>query len=319
MAKKDAPFDQNVIALIWDFDKTLICEYMQRPLFEHYEIDAKVFWNEVNNLEEYYKKQNIRINSDAIYLNHILTYVQEGKFKGLNNHTLKELGKDLKFYPGLPEFFTTIKDVVANDPEYSKFNISVEHYIVSTGFTEMIKGSAIAPLVEEIWGCEFIERPAHSGYNLSEPVPEHSDITQVAVAVDNTTKTRAIFEINKGVNKFESIDVNSKMKSGDRRIPFEHMIYIADGPSDIPAFSIINEFNGLTYAVYANGDSKGFNQVDNLRKEMRIDMFGEANYTLNSPTYMWLVENTKHIANKLVIKKELAIMESVSAPPKHLS
>ena len=37
----------NVIAIIWDFDKTLISEYMQTPIFEEYGIDADMFWREV--------------------------------------------------------------------------------------------------------------------------------------------------------------------------------------------------------------------------------------------------------------------------------
>ncbi len=53
--------------------------------------------------------------------------------------------------------------------------------------------------------------------------------------IDNTSKTRAIFEINKGSNKFK-IDVNSKIDRDRRRVPFSNMIYVADGPSDIPVF-----------------------------------------------------------------------------------
>ena len=32
---------QNIIACVWDFDKTLIQGYMQSPLFEHFAIDEK--------------------------------------------------------------------------------------------------------------------------------------------------------------------------------------------------------------------------------------------------------------------------------------
>ena len=68
--------------------------------------------------------------------------------------------------------------------------------------------------------------------------------------IDNTTKTRAIFEINKGTNKNPGIDVNAKVVPEDRRIPLQNMIYIADGPSDVPSFSVVKKGGGKTYAVY---------------------------------------------------------------------
>ena len=44
----------NIIAIIWDFDKTLVDGYMQDPIFEEYGIDSKNFWNEVNLLPQKY-------------------------------------------------------------------------------------------------------------------------------------------------------------------------------------------------------------------------------------------------------------------------
>ena len=48
------------------------------------------------------------------------------------------------------------------------------------------------------------------------------------------SKTRAVFEINKGIGKIKNIEVNSKIPKELRRVQFDNMIYIADGPSDIP-------------------------------------------------------------------------------------
>ena len=96
-------FLQNIIACIWDFDKTLIPGYMQEPLFAHYQVDAKKFWQEVAGLPNQYRKSGLEmIASDTAYLNHILTYAREGIFKDLNNKILRELGRAITFYQGLP-------------------------------------------------------------------------------------------------------------------------------------------------------------------------------------------------------------------------
>lgn len=86
----------NIIAVVWDFDKTLIGNYMQDPIFKKYEVDGNTFWKEVNALpEKYWIEQGVRVNRDTIYLNHFINYVKNGKFPGLNNKMLTELGAEL--------------------------------------------------------------------------------------------------------------------------------------------------------------------------------------------------------------------------------
>lgn len=326
-----SPFEQNIIAMVWDCDKTLISSYMQDPLFKHFNVDGGKFWKEVNALKAYYGKQGISVNSDTSYLNHILTYVKAGLFKGLNNALLREFGKELKFYPGLPQFFGEVKSLINDDEKYKAFDIRLEHYVVSTGFAETIRGSAIAPFVDGIYGCEFIEAPALPGYlevfgdvSSADAVPSAttaaSEISQIASALDNTSKTRYLFEINKGSNKYpDTIDVNSSIARESRRVPFENMIYIADGPSDVPAFSILNYNGGSTFAVYPKGDVKSFRQVDALRRDNRVQMFGEADYETASQSWLWLTEKVRAIADSIVERKQAAIRNSAGAPPTHLN
>ena len=72
-------FLQNIIACIWDFDKTLIPGYMQEPLFAYYKVEPRDFWREVAALPNYYRKSGLAmVASDTAYLNHILTYAREG-------------------------------------------------------------------------------------------------------------------------------------------------------------------------------------------------------------------------------------------------
>ena len=187
-------------------------------------------------------------------------------------------------------------------PEYRKHEIQLEHYIVSTGLAEMIRGSAIAPHVDGIWGCEFIENPLQPGFLKQKEfeLSAEAEIAQIGMMIDNTTKTRALFEINKGTNKNPALDVNAKIPPEDRRIPFQNMIYIADGPSDIPCFSVVKERGGKAYGVYNPDRLDEFEQNDALRHADRIDHYGQADYRDGSDTCNWLRLQIQEIADRIV-------------------
>lgn len=303
-------FTQSIIAIVWDFDKTLIPGYMQRPLFEKFGIDEQAFWAEVNALPEKYRARGCQqISTEILYLNHILEYVRKGKFSGLSNQMLRELGSELGFYPGLPDFFSVLKNALLREAVFRHHDIELEHYVVSTGLSQMIFGSAIEPFLDGIWGCELIE-----------DLTEDSDVlANLGYVLDNTTKTRAIFEINKGSNKHPEIDVNARIDERDRRIPVQNMIYIADGPSDVPVFSIINQGGGKTYGVYRPGSNREFQQVNRLQQQGRVQSFGPADYTEGSQTHMWLSNAVSEIANRIVRDRERALGEKVGEAPRHLN
>ncbi len=314
-------FPQNVIAMIWDFDKTLIPGNMQGPLFRHYGIDETEFWKEVDGLEEFYRSHGSKlIQRDHLYLNHILTYVREGRMPGLGNALLRELGAEIEFHTGMPDYLEMARKSIESNPRYAEHQIHVEHYIVSTGLREMILGSAVAPQIEHVWACEFTELvappdyAAHQGQLFS---PE-GEIRQLIYTIDNTSKTRAVFEVNKGTNKNPSIDVNAKIAREDRRVPFQNMIYVADGPSDVPVFSIISGNGGRTYAVYQPGSGRQFQQAARLLEQDRVDAFGEADYSEGSHTAMWLQHAAETIADRIVRDREEALNERMGLPPRHV-
>lgn len=302
-------FTQTTIALVWDFDKTLIPGYMQRPLFEHYGVDEKQFWAEVNALPDKYKARGCeQLSTEVLYLNHILDYVVDGRFEGLTNARLRELGGKLEFYPGLPDFFAELKGLLTEQDQYVHHGLELEHYVVSTGLTQMIKGSAIASHLDGIWGCELLE-------SLDS---EEGVVSQLGYVLDNTTKTRALFEINKGSNK-NKIDVNATMNLEDRRIPFQNMIYIADGPSDVPVFSVTNQSGGQTFGVYNRESRSEFKQVNQLQKGGRVKSIGPADYRTGSQTAMWLSNAVEEIADRIVRDREQALGSKVGTAPRHLN
>lgn len=302
----------NIIAIVWDFDRTLVDGYMQDPIFEEYKVDSKQFWKEVNELpKKYEEEQKVRVNPDTIYLNHFIKYTKEGKFKGLNNEKLREFGKKLKFYPGVPEIFKTTTELIESNKIYKEYDIKVEHYIVSTGMAEIIRGSEIMNYVEEIWGCELIEEDIEGIGKV---------ISQIGYTIDNTSKTRALFEINKGVPQNKKMTVNNKIPEEYRRVHFENMIYVADGPSDIPAFSVVNKNGGATFAIYPKGKKEAMKQVEQMRKESRINMFAEADYSQNTTPNMWLCNKVEEFAERIKAREKDKLSKYIdNEPPRHLT
>lgn len=308
-------FLQNVIAIIWDFDKTLSPSYMQKPIFDAYAIDEEAFWKEVRALPEYYARAGIQVQEDTCYLTHLLSYVQHGVMPDLSNARLRELGSEIAFFPGLPGAFDKLKGVVA-EPRFADAGIKIEHYVVSTGLHAMIEGSAAARHLDGIWASVFIEEPAAPGADLS-GTPGSRPISQIAGFLDNTTKTRAIFEINKGVNKEPSIKVNDTIDEDKRRVPFSNMIYVADGPSDVPSFSVVRKHGGKAFAVYDETSDAGLKRVNRLQEQGRIHSYGPANYSEISQTFRWLKLTIVEIAEQILQTRGDALIKAVKRGPAH--
>lgn len=310
-------YTQTVIAFIWDFDRTLIPGNQQDPLFESFGVDPDEFWHEVEGLTSYYESLGVVTSRDLSYLNHLLTYVEAGLFDGLNRAKLRQLGEELEPCPGIPEFLETTRSYPDGVAEFKAEGISVEHYVVSTGIRSIIEGSPIAAHVDGIWANDFIETPAPPGYRERLGIVEDSGVvSQLGYAVDNTSKTRAIFEINKGVGHNPDIDVNSLMSEEQRRVPIKNMIYIADGPSDVPVFSVLNERGGKTLGVYTPEPPTKFGQVKRLQSQGRIQGMAEADYRQGKAAALWLIDSLEQIGWEIVEARRQAFSE-IPKPPRH--
>jgi hypothetical protein len=313
--------NKHIIACVWDFDKTLIPGYMQTPIFEEYKVDENFFWREVNALPALYAQKGIRVSPETVYLNHLLSFVKSGVMGGLSNAKLRELGGRIEFSEGVLGFLDELRKVPESDESFCKLDIKLEHYIVSTGLAEMIRGSAVAEKVDGIFACEFIEEPFPPYFSKQSEFDFNSlstQINQIGAIVDNTIKTRFIYEINKGVNKNPNIDVNAQMSAADRRIPIENMIYIADGPSDVPVFSVVRNGGGKTFAVYAPENEAEFEQNDMLLQSGRIDSYGPCVYSKGSATHAWLKMHVRKICERIVGDYHNMVAARVGRAPRHI-
>ena len=308
-------YTQTIIAMIWDFDRTLIPGYSQKPIFEEYGIDERKFWAEVNELPARYRERGLKVADDTAYLSHMLTYVRNGELKGLTNEKLVQLGSRIEMCPGIPEFLGFAKRFVQDDERFKSHGIEVEHYIVSTGIRHLIEGSSVGKEVVEIWANEFIDQPPPPGYmdgkfafNIGQ-----TEIAQVGYMIDNTSKTRAIFEINKG----PKYSVNARVAEEDRRIPILNMIYIADGPSDIPVFSVVGSMGGRRLGVYQGQPRTNYEGVKQLEDESRVDSIAPADFREDTQAWLWLTSELRRIATRICNQRD-AYLDKVKAPAGHV-
>jgi hypothetical protein len=97
------------------------------------------------------------------------------------------------------------------------------------------------------------------------------------------------------------------------------MIYIADGPSDIPMFAVIKEHGGKTFAVHHPDSLSEFKQNDVLLESGRVDCYGPADYRKGTLTYRWLMMHVQEIAERIVTQQVQNLQSRIQNPPAHLS
>ena len=225
---------QETIAIICDCDGTL-CPDTTDKLVRDLGIDSAEFWeNQVGPM--------VKDGWDPplAYLSKLLEVAGGPEVEGLTKSTLHKSAAEVKFFPGALDFVQRIRGQLLNNADYRDAGISVEWYIVSSGIEEVLRSTPLQEAATEIFACAF----------------QYADDEQaVAVkrAVTFTEKTKFVYAINKGVSGEElrrnPYRVNDAMEPTDRRIPFENMVYVGDGPTDIPCFSMIRHLGGKAIGV----------------------------------------------------------------------
>jgi len=219
---------QNTVAIIYDYDQTLSPTYMQEEvIFPHFGINPEIFWRRCSDL--------VRDNGFDNELAYMKVMLDSLEVDPPSNEELRALGNKLTFYPGLPGMFEEFETCLLT-PEHDAHGIHVEHFIVSSGLKVLIDGSRLAPYVKAIFGCEFAENAS-------------GKITFPRRVISHTQKTQFLFRINKGMLDL-SLDVNDHVPPELRPVPFQHMIYVGDGPTDVPCFTVMRRNGGQAIAVY---------------------------------------------------------------------
>lgn len=244
------------MAIAYDFDGTLADGNMQEHQFlPDIGMKPKEFWAEVKRLTWQHQADEV-----LVYMNLMLRKADAAGVP-VRRDDFKARGKAIQLFEGVEDWFDRIT-------VYGRAQgVRIEHYLVSSGNAEIFAGTPIASRFAQVYASKFM-------------FDQNGVAAWPALAVNYTTKTQYLFRINKGAfDLSDNSKVNQFVEKRDRPVPFENMVFIGDGSTDIPCFRLVKEQGGLSVAVFKPHTKGARKKADNYVKDGRVHCVAPAIYT----------------------------------------
>ena len=250
-------FFQNTIALVYDFDGTLSPQPMQE-----YTVLPKIgakpaeFWARVNR-----EARETSSDQMLVYMRHIIEALELAKVD-VKREDLAAMARKIVYFPGVSTWFSRMNSYVARR---GRGQVKLQHYLVSAGQKEILDGVSIRRHFKRIYASEY-----HFNH--------HGVATFPKFLVTDTMKTQFLFRINKGIEDITE-SINEHMSEAERPIPFQNIIYVGDGMTDVPSMALTKKSGGHTVAVYDPRKKGSRSTCVKLLDAGRADFIAQADYS----------------------------------------
>jgi phosphoserine phosphatase len=274
---------QETIAVVFDFDDTLAPDTTSGYLRRH-GVDVQAFWlDEVNPL------YGDDWDPVPAYLYKMFTAAAADRMP-LTRDTLAQWGKEAPLHAGTDSVFARLRRTV----EETNPAVTLEFYVISSGIGDVLRNTRIADEFKDIWASEF-----------------HYDDAGNAVfpkrIISFTDKTRYLFHIQKGLigkpSRGKPLEVNKKFDQDQIRIPFTNMIFVGDGLTDVPCFSLITKEKGMAVAVYDRNHVKKWANAYQFVTDRRVSALHSADYSDGSDLSNFLTMAVRNLAERIAVAK----------------
>lgn len=278
------PRGNHRIAIAFDFDETLTSDSITQLLLKH-GVDSEEFWSRklATLIEEGWD------STEAYMMLLVKEMKARNKLDELKPHKLREFGANLQLFDGIFDMFSTLRKRIPD-------GVTIQFFVISGGLQEIV-GGALESELTDYWGCTFDD-----GSNLGVLYPKN--------VISFTEKTKYLFQINKGIigarYKNKPYEVNEYMEPRARAVPLTNIIYIGDGLTDVPCFSILEEHKGHSIVVY-NEDQR---RREGIQRAVKVARYRKAwgpyraNYSRDSSIRNLIEEIALGIAEKLFEESE---------------
>ncbi|MEQ9011513.1 HAD family hydrolase [Algiphilus sp.] len=272
---------QDTIAMVFDFDDTLAPDTTSGLLAWLGIKDVPAFWDrQVGPLTD--------AGWDPVpaYLYAMVQAARQGQCRPLTREAMAEWGAQAPLHPGVEDLFDRLLDAART----ANARAQLEFYVVSSGIGDVLRATAIAQRFTAIWCSEL-----HYDDRGEASFPRR--------VVSFTDKTRYLFHIQKGLvgPEFDRdpFAVNRRISAERLRVPLSHMIFVGDGYTDIPCFSLIEQHGGTPIAVYDPHRRDKWHRAFDFVREGRVRTLHSANYAPGSDLSNTLEMATASLAREL--------------------
>ena len=270
MAKRRIP-----MAIAYDFDGTLAPGNMQeRQFLPDIGMKPNKFWAEVTALTKEHQADYV-----LVYMEQMLRKADAAGVS-VKREDFEKRGESIRLFQGVEGWFDRITD-------YGRSRgVHIEHFLVSSGNAEIVAGTPIASKFAQVYASKF-------------KFDQNGVATWPALAINFTTKTQYLFRINKGAHDLsDNTKVNKFVEKRDRPVPFENMVFIGDGPTDVPCFRLVKDQGGLSIIVFKPKTKNAREKAEKFKREGRVHCTAPAIYTENSKLDRVIKANIDFIASR---------------------
>lgn len=280
----------DVIALIFDFDDTLAPD-STTGFLASLGVDTARFWKE--QVDPLLFEQDW--DPVPAYLHRMIELSRHSQHGAITQDRLQAWGAALPLHNGVSTLFERLRTAVrAIHPQ-----ITLEFYLVSSGIGDVLRATPIAHEFTEIWASEFAYDDAADGGGIHFP----------RRIVSFTDKTRYLFHIQKGIigshMRNRPFEVNRKVPEDRLRVPFDQMIFVGDGYTDIPCFSLVRKGGGVAFGVWDPSHRNKRSRAWGFIEDGRVSNLNQARYDDDSELYQWLEAAVDSMAARIVLKNRV--------------
>jgi hypothetical protein len=192
-------------------------------------------------------------------------------------------------YDGAAAFLRKLK-LLEETSLFKTTKVEIHFFIITAGLKELVELVLPQGLITWTFGCRYKIVVSPEAEDEPESVP--------VFCMDETVKTRSLFEISKGSFRDKEHSVNRRVAESELWAPFENILYIGDGDTDVPALSLVRNQGGLGVVVYDPAKSK--QEVDRRLKTMRLDkradLITPAKFGVKDELFEYLAARCRQIA-----------------------